>query len=612
MKKIAFLMMFLLTIAGAASEQQAFEHDAVLVENRSTAFVVRATGYSAEKKKAAENAAMSALDTYLFVGIEGVNGGKPLLAECAREQKPGYFSRLYDEGRYSVFARVLTEKPKAEKQPDGRFLTTVEVAISFKALQRDIATSKLPLYGQEQVVEKPAVDASAVEVPRLLILPDLSQQPAESCIAAIERDANVRMAMNSLAAQFTKRGVEVVDYKNAYDSYMLANPGTDAASAEAAVLGQCATKAVVLVSAGRKSQYGSNGVTIGVKAVDSATKEIIAREETSTRLVNTDNIAKLFDFASVRVMAKFIPAMKEALAQRMSKEQDAMVAQKPVPVEENLDPIDVNLPKATEPRDNTFAVVIGNEDYKYVAAVPFAARDAAIFAKYCSVTLGLPDDNIRLYTNATYGDILDAIDDIKTISEVYNGDIRVIFYYAGHGVPDEATRNAYLLPVDARSQQLKTCYPIEKLYAELGSLKAHSVTLLLDACFSGSQRGDGMLMSARGVALKPRTDEPKGNMVAISAATGEETAYPYAEKRHGMFTYYLLSKLQESGGDVTLGELCDYITTKVSQQSVKVNRKQQTPTVMPSPEDLLAKYSINPNRIGFDGKDKMSGDVLVV
>ena len=584
MKKIAFLMMFLLTIAGAASEQQAFEHDAVLVENRSTAFVVRATGYSAEKKKAAENAAMSALDTYLFVGIEGVNGGKPLLAECAREQKPGYFSRLYDEGRYSVFARVLTEKPKAEKQPDGRFLTTVEVAISFKALQRDIATSKLPLYGQEQVVEKPAVDASAVEVPRLLILPDLSQQPAESCIAAIERDANVRMAMNSLAAQFTKRGVEVVDYKNAYDSYMLANPGTDAASAEAAVLGQCATKAVVLVSAGRKSQYGSNGVTIGVKAVDSATKEIIAREETSTRLVNTDNIAKLFDFASVRVMAKFIPAMKEALAQRMSKEQDAMVAQKPVPVEENLDPIDVNLPKATEPRDNTFAVIIGNEDYKYVAAVPFAARDAAIFAKYCRVTLGLPDDNIRLYTNATYGDILDAIDDIKTISEVYNGDIRVIFYYAGHGVPDEATRNAYLLPVDARSQQLKTCYPIEKLYAELGSLKAHSVTLLLDACFSGSQRGDGMLMSARGVALKPRTDEPKGNMVAISAATGEETAYPYAEKRHGMFTYYLLSKLQESGGDVTLGELCDYVTIKVSQQSVKVNRKQQTPTVMPSPE----------------------------
>ncbi|MGN1245575.1 MAG: DUF6175 family protein [Muribaculaceae bacterium] len=586
MKKTITLIMVLLAIAVNVRGQQAdFEHDAVLVENRSTAFVVRASGHSAEKKKAVENAAMSALDTYLFVGIEGVNGGKPLLAESAREQKPGYFKRLYEEGRYSVFARVLTEKPKIDKQAYGRFVTAVEVAINFKSLQRDVVTSKLPAYGQEQVAEQKPVDVSSVEMPRLLILPDLQrQQHSGSYISAMEGDADVSMAMKSLGTQLAKRGVEVVDFGSAYDSYILANPGSNPSEAEAAVLAKCATKAVLLVSASRKRQYSSNGVTLGVRAVDSATKEIIATEETSTRLINTDNISKLYDFASVRLLAKFIPSVKGALAQRMSKEQTETVAQKPAPVEENLDPIDVNLPKAAAPSENTFAVIIGNEDYKYVAAVPFAARDAEIFAKYCHVTLGLPDDNIRLYTNATYGDILDAIDDIRAISEVYNGDIRVIFYYAGHGVPDEATRKAYLLPVDARSQQLKTCYPIEKLYGDLGELRAQSVTVLLDACFSGSLRGDGMLMSARGVALKPRNDEPNGKMVAISAASGDETAYPYAEKRHGMFTYYLLSKLQESGGDITLGELSDYITTKVAQQSVKVNRKSQTPTVTPSIE----------------------------
>ena len=271
-----------------------------------------------------------------------------------------------------------------------------------------------------------------------------------------------------------------------------------------------------------------------------------------------------------------------------------MVAQKPVPVEENLDPIDVNLPKATEPRDNTFAVVIGNEDYKYVAAVPFAARDAAIFAKYCSVTLGLPDDNIRLYTNATYGDILDAIDDIKTISEVYNGDIRVIFYYAGHGVPDEATRNAYLLPVDARSQQLKTCYPIEKLYAELGSLKAHSVTLLLDACFSGAKRDGEMIVSARGVAIKPRETQVSGKTVVFSATSDAEAAYAYPDQEHGLFSYYLLKKLQETKGKVKLGELADYLKKVVPIQSLKINNKKQTPTVAVSPgiEDTWQKLKI--------------------
>ena len=49
-----------------------------------------------------------------------------------------------------------------------------------------------------------------------------------------------------------------------------------------------------------------------------------------------------------------------------------------------------------------------------------------------------------------------------------------------------------------------------------------------------------------------------------------------------MFTYFLLKKLQESKGDVTFGELSEYITTNVRQQSIVVNGKSQTPTVTPS------------------------------
>jgi hypothetical protein len=63
------------------------------------------------------------------------------------------------------------------------------------------------------------------------------------------------------------------------------------------------------------------------------------------------------------------------------------------------------------------------------------------------------------------------------------------------------------------------------------------------------------------------------------AASGEETALPYAEKNHGMFTYYLLKKLQESKGDATLKELSEYVIDKVRYQSNFVNKKPQTPTV---------------------------------
>ena len=91
-----------------------------------------------------------------------------------------------------------------------------------------------------------------------------------------------------------------------------------------------------------------------------------------------------------------------------------------------------------------------------------------------------------------------------------------------------------------------------------------------------------MLVSARGVALKVKNDTPQGNMVVFSAATGDQTAFPFKEKGHGMFTYFLLKKLRDTKGDVTLGELGQYITDNVRQQSVVVNRRVQTPTVMPA------------------------------
>ena len=89
--------------------------------------------------------------------------------------------------------------------------------------------------------------------------------------------------------------------------------------------------------------------------------------------------------------------------------------------------------------------------------------------------------------------------------------------------------------------------------------------------------------TARGVAIKPKASTPGGNVIVFSAATGDETAYPYDEKGHGLFTYFLLKKLQENKGNVTLGELSAYLQEQVGRQSVVVNRKPQTPTVSPSP-----------------------------
>ena len=244
--------------------------------------------------------------------------------------------------------------------------------------------------------------------------------------------------------------------------------------------------------------------------------------------------------------------------------------------------VDTNIPYGSIARAaKTFVVIVDNENYRQLAKVPFALNDGRIFAEYCTRTFGIPADNVMRYDNATYGMMLEALTRLGNIAKAYGGDIDVIFYYSGHGAPSETDRKAYLVPVDAYTVQPQGCCSLEHLYAQLGSMGARKVLCLIDACFSGNAKSDGneLLSSVRGLGIETQDDVPSGNTVVMTASHGEQTAMPFREKRHGMFTYFMLKKLQLTGGRVTLGELFDYVEAEVRKASaVKANR-MQTPTV---------------------------------
>lgn len=244
---------------------------------------------------------------------------------------------------------------------------------------------------------------------------------------------------------------------------------------------------------------------------------------------------------------------------------------------------DYNIPAARSQRRKTFALVIGNEKYMNEVSVPFAANDASVVSQYFQSALGLPSENVHLLTNATRNQMIAEIDWLGKVAKAYNNDIEVLVYYSGHGMPDEASGASFLIPVDGYSANTVTCYPTTQFYSELAGLGAKSVTVIMDACFSGAQRGDGMLMAARGVAIKSKQAPLTGQMVVMSASQGDETAFPYREKGHGMFTYFLLKHLQDNSGNTSLGELYNYVRQQVSQRSIVVNNKPQTPQAMTSP-----------------------------
>lgn len=241
--------------------------------------------------------------------------------------------------------------------------------------------------------------------------------------------------------------------------------------------------------------------------------------------------------------------------------------------------VDKNIPVADQYDMNTFAVIIGNEQYAEDVTVPYAAHDSQVFKEYVQRTFGVPEKQINYIENAGLNKIRTAVRWLAKAMEVTNGKGRAIFYYAGHGIPDEASKTAYLLPVDGLSGDIESAYPLGKLYQELGAIPSERITVFLDACFNGGKREGDMLASARGVAIKTKSIVPQGNMVVFTAAQGDETAFSLKSQQHGMFTYYLLKKLQESKGQLTLGDLSDYLTKEVKRESFEKNNKIQTPIV---------------------------------
>ena len=248
--------------------------------------------------------------------------------------------------------------------------------------------------------------------------------------------------------------------------------------------------------------------------------------------------------------------------------------------------VDKDIPLGVLPRNDTYALVIGNQNYRFVGNVPYAIHDARVFGEYCKRTLGLPVENIHVVEDATKEMILEEeIEDWLTmIPERENK--KLIVYYAGHGVPDIRNHNkAYILPTDVRGTNPKRGIALDDFYDRLSKLAFNQTSVFMDACFSGINRNDeGVAEGLRGVEIEAEeTPLSEGVIMAFSAAQGNETAQGLKEEGHGLFTYYLLKELKESNGYVSLGILTDNVKDNVSKKALQLKlRKKQTPTANPS------------------------------
>ncbi|WP_244495124.1 caspase family protein [Bosea sp. Root483D1] len=196
----------------------------------------------------------------------------------------------------------------------------------------------------------------------------------------------------------------------------------------------------------------------------------------------------------------------------------------------------------------SIAMVIGNKSYKQTSTVDFAHNDAEAIKAYLIGTLGFREQNVFLLKDATLGELNQAFGSEanpqggRLWRSAVEGRSNVFVYYSGHGVPDLATRQPFLLPQDGNPNASESGYAVQTLYRNLELVRQkigpqRQLIVMIDACFTGEtgRKGESLLaVSAPGFTpAKPRTG---GGIVKLVATSGTTPANWDGSQKLGLFT----------------------------------------------------------------------------
>ncbi len=265
--------------------------------------------------------------------------------------------------------------------------------------------------------------------------------------------------------------------------------------------------------------------------------------------------------------------------------------------------IDVDIPKTRFSNPNAVAVIIGNKDYQQLPSVDYAINDCMSMKNYLIHSMGFKEGNILLLQNISKTDF----EEVFGNHEYYKGRLYnvikpnisdVFIYYSGHGAPGLENNKSYFVPIDCNSSYLEfRGYSQEIFYSNLAKLPAKSVTIILDACFSGENIYDNIS------SILPKVKNPVfmiQNGVLLTSSSATEPSCWYNDQEHGLFTYFFLKAIKDKensdtnrDGNLTFQEIYNYIssqTTGIPYYARRLHSKEQHPTIQGNNEKILVNY----------------------
>ena len=157
----------------------------------------------------------------------------------------------------------------------------------------------------------------------------------------------------------------------------------------------------------------------------------------------------------------------------------------------------------------------------------------------------------------------------------------LVVFYSGHGLPSEDGKSLYFLPYNAHRELIEeTAINQSKIVSAIQLAQPRSVTMFIDACYSGQARsGETLLASAKPVTLKSTASAYPDGFTVITASQPDQISWSSPNLKHGIFSFYVMKGLEgdadeNKDGKITAGELQSYLTDMVPRQAMSMSKKQ--------------------------------------
>ena len=310
MKRVAFQLIALFLSAVALSAQD-YPMVVTLESSDAESATFTSLGVAAKSKDVALNAAESLFYTLFYQGVDGLNGGHPLITTDDKDYVKSFF-----ESRYHFFVRSNTQLAKPEKNPNKKFQATHRITVVYGNLIKELERH------QVHKSREPHLNYADVEFEQSMVLPTIMVVPykrdGETYSSVLAGDFGRRLAVGKVQEAFESRNVTTIDVdgKLAAIKRGLEFGANDATSNDKQLIMNSGADVYVVVDLNKDENAQGARVALVMKAYETASGSVLASKDAVTRRYPKASTDELCSYA----VQDNVPAFLDDICKNFSKQ----------------------------------------------------------------------------------------------------------------------------------------------------------------------------------------------------------------------------------------------------------------------------------------------------